>query len=201
MITLYSNPRCANSHKTRLVLAEKELPVTTIELDNEANLPADFLKINPYGKLPTIIDRDDIFFEPTIINEYLDERYPHPPLKPGTPANRAKMRIAVQHIENEIYPLYFNWEKVKKKSEPMKKIRVYLNTLNNHLERATWFVADQYTLADVTLAPALYRLRTTANSLDMKQWKHLSSYMDRLFERPAFDQSLSDYEDMLRQKF
>ncbi|RMH50368.1 MAG: stringent starvation protein A [Zetaproteobacteria bacterium] len=201
MITLYSNPRCADSHKTRLVLAEKELPVTTIELDDPDNLPEEFLKLNPYGKLPTVVDRDDVFFEPTIINEYLDERYPHPPLKPGSPAARAKMRLAVLHIEQEIYPLYFNWERVKKKSEPMKKIRAYLKTLDQHFARATWFVADQYTLADITLAPALYRLRTTAHTLDMSQWPHLCRYMDRLFDRPAFDQSLSDYEEMLRQKF
>ncbi|MDQ6951459.1 MAG: glutathione S-transferase N-terminal domain-containing protein [Mariprofundales bacterium] len=197
MITLYSNPRCADSHKTRIVLAEKELPVTTIDLDDMDKLPKEFLKLNPYGKLPTVIDRDIVFFEPTIVNEYLDERYPHPPLKPGSPAERAKMRLAVKHIEDEIYPLYFNWERVKKKSEPMKKIRVYLDSLNSYLENVTWFVSDQYTLADITLAPALFRLRNMAHSVDMHQWKHLCNYSDRLFDRPAFAHSLSDYEENL----
>ena len=80
MIKLYSDPQCPNSHRTRIVLSEKELPVDTTELEPDA-LTADFLEINPYGKLPTVIDRDIVFFEPSVVNEYLDERYPHPPLK------------------------------------------------------------------------------------------------------------------------
>ncbi|MDQ6955693.1 MAG: glutathione S-transferase N-terminal domain-containing protein [Mariprofundaceae bacterium] len=94
MIKLYSDAHCPNSHRTRIVLAEKELPVETQELEAD-NLPADFMKINPYGKLPTVIDRDIVFFESSVVNEYLDERYPHPPLKPGSPAERAQMRLAV----------------------------------------------------------------------------------------------------------
>jgi len=198
MIKLYSDPQCPNSHRTRIVLAEKELPVDTTELEPES-LPSDFLQINPYGKLPTVIDRDVVFFESSVVNEYLDERYPHPPLKPGSPAERAQMRLAVLRIEEELYPLYFNLVKVKKKTEPMKKIRAYLDTIDSYLARQEFFVGEQYTLADVTLAPILWRL--APNGVDTAKWPNLEAYMDRIFERPAFERSLSEYEQILQERF
>ena len=198
MIKLYSDPQCPNSHRTRIVLSEKELPVDTTELEPDA-LPADFLEINPYGKLPTVIDRDIVFFEPSVVNEYLDERYPHPPLKPGSPAERAQMRLAVLRIEEELYPLYFNLIKVKKKTEPLKKIRAYLDMLDSYLARQEFFVGEQYTLADITLAPILWRL--PANGVDTARWNNLEGYMDRIFERPAFERSLSEHEQILQDRF
>lgn len=198
MITLYSDAQCPNSHRTRIVLAEKELPVDTIELEPD-ELPADFLQINPYGKLPTVIDRDIVFFASSVVNEYLDERYPHPPLKPGSPAERAQMRLAVLRIEEELYPLYFNLIKVKKKTEPMKKMRGYLDTLDSYLARQEYFVSEQYTLADITLGPILWRL--PANGVDTARWSNLEAYMDRIFDRPAFERSLSEYEQILQDRF
>lgn len=198
MIKLYSDPQCPNSHRTRIVLSEKELPVDTAELEPDA-LTADFLEINPYGKLPTVIDRDIVFFEPSVVNEYLDERYPHPPLKPGSPAERAQMRLAVLRIEEELYPLYFNLIKVKKKTEPLKKIRAYLDMLDSYLARQEFFVGEQYTLADITLAPILWRL--PANGVDTARWNNLEGYMDRIFERPAFERSLSEHEQILQDRF
>jgi RNA polymerase-associated protein len=198
MITLYSDAQCPNSHRTRIVLAEKELPVDTIELEPDA-LPADFLQINPYGSLPTVIDRDIVFFASSVVNEYLDERYPHPPLKPGSPAERAQMRLAVLRIEEELYPLYFNLIKVKKKTEPMKKMRGYLDTLDSYLARQEYFVGEQYTLADVTLGPILWRL--PANGVDTARWSNLEVYMDRIYDRPAFERSLSEYEQILQDRF
>ena len=198
MLKLYSDPQSPESHRTRIVLAEKELPVDSVDMDPE-NIPESFLEINPYSKLPTVIDRDIVFFEPSVVNEYLDERYPHPPLKPGSPAERAQMRLAVMRIEQEIYPLYYNLIRVKKKSEPMKKLKAYLDTLNTYLARQEYFVGTQYTLADITLAPLLWRL--APNGVDTKQWIALEAYMDRLFQRPAFQRSLSEYEEMLHAIF
>lgn len=196
MIKLYSDPQCPNSHRTRIVLAEKELPINTVEIDTETEqLPEDFLKLNPYGILPTVIDRDVVFFEASVVNEYLDERYPHPPLKPGSPAERAQMRMAVLNIERELYPLYFNLVKVKKKTEPMKKLRQYLESMNTYFARQEYFVGEQYTLADVTMAPILWRL--SPNGVDTSKWPKLEAYMDRLFERSAFERSLSETEEMM----
>jgi len=198
MIKLYSDPQCPNSHRTRIVLAEKELPVTTVDLEPES-LPASFLDLNPYGKLPTVVDRDIVFFEASVVNEYLDERYPHPPLKPGSPAERAQMRLAVLRLEEELYPLYFNLVKVKKKAEPMKKLRSYLDSLDTYLARQEYFIGEQYSLADITIAPILWRL--SPNGVDTSKWSNLEAYMDRLFERPAFERSLSEYEQILHEDY
>ena len=145
MITLYSDPHCPNSHRTRIVLAEKELPVTTIELDAD-NLPADFLKLNPYGKLPTVIDRDIVFFESSVVNEYLDERYPHPPLKPGSPAERAQMRLAVMQLERELFPIYADTKNPRKKKDAVKKLGIYMvdsYDMCNSNEQAIQFQSDR----------------------------------------------------------
>jgi len=175
MVKLYSDPQCPNSHRTRIVLQEKELPVDCVELEPD-NLPEDFMAINPYGKLPTVIDRDVVFFEAQVVNEYLDERYPHPPLKPGSPAERAQMRLAVLRIEEELYPLYFNLIRVKKKTEPMRKFKTYLESLNGYLERQIYFVGENYSLADITMAPILWRLKS--NGIDTSKWVHLESIKD-----------------------
>ncbi|NWF37174.1 glutathione S-transferase N-terminal domain-containing protein [Mariprofundus sp. KV] len=196
MIKLYSDAHCPNSHRTRIVLAEKELPVDTQELESE-NLPADFLKINPYGKLPTVIDRDIVFFESAVVNEYLDERYPHPPLKPGSPAERAQMRLAVLQLERELYVLYDDCQNGRKKKDAVKKMEAYFDSLNAYLGRTEYFIGEQYTLADVTLAPILWRLPSIG--LDTAKWGNLEGYMDRLFERSAFERSLSEHEQMLRE--
>jgi RNA polymerase-associated protein len=120
-------------------------------------------------------------------------------LKPGSPAERAQMRLAVLRIEEELYPLYFNLIKVKKKTEPMKKMRGYLDTLDSYLARQEYFVSEQYTLADITLGPILWRL--PANGVDTARWSNLEAYMDRIFDRPAFERSLSEYEQILQDRF
>jgi len=198
MVKLYSDPQCPNSHRTRIVLQEKELPVDCVELEPDS-LPEDFMAINPYGKLPTVIDRDVVFFEAQVVNEYLDERYPHPPLKPGSPAERAQMRLAVLRIEEELYPLYFNLIRVKKKTDPMRKFKAYLESLNGYLQHQVYFIGEQYSLADITMAPILWRLKS--NGIDTSKWVHLEAYMTRLFERPAFIRSLSEYEEMMHDAF
>ncbi|MFQ5581841.1 MAG: glutathione S-transferase family protein [Mariprofundaceae bacterium] len=194
MIKLFSSVSCPDSHRTRIVLAEKELPVDMVDLEH-GHLPADFLELNPYGKLPTIVDRDIVFFEPSVVNEYLDERYPHPPLKPGSPAERAQMRLSVMRLEHELYPLFESLKKAKKKTDAMKKLRAYLESLDTYLARQDYFIGEQYTLADVTIAPILWRL--TPAGVDTSKWPHIEAYMDRLFERPAFERSLSEHEQML----
>lgn len=196
MITLFSSGICPNSHRTRLVLAEKELPVEIIEADPE-HPPVKLLELNPYGKVPTIEDRGTVLFEASVVSEYLDERYPHPPLKPGSPAERAQLRLSVMRIEKEIYPLYFELEKASDKSEAMKKIEEYMEAIDIYLARQPYFIGEAYTLADITFAPILWRL--VPMGLNTENMPHLEAYMDRLFERPAFERSLSEYEQMLHQ--
>lgn len=195
MIKLYSSATSADSHRTRIVLAEKELPGEIVDVDPE-HVPEALLERNLSGKLPTIEDRDTVLFEASVVNEYLDERYPHPPLKPGSPAERAQMRLAVLRIEQELYPLYESFEAAAKKDEAKKKLGEYLEAIDTYLSRQEYFVGECYTLADITMAPILWRL---APQMDMANWPHLEAYMDRLFERPAFERSLSEHEQMLHQ--
>ncbi|MDX8407371.1 MAG: glutathione S-transferase N-terminal domain-containing protein [Mariprofundaceae bacterium] len=196
MIKLYSDGHSPDSHRTRIVLAEKELPVTTIEVEPD-NLPADFLELNPYGKLPTVVDRDIVFFESSVVNEYLDERYPHPPLKPGSPAERAQMRMAVLQLERELYTIYAEMQNSRKKKDAAVKLKAYLESLNTYLARQEYFIGEQYTLADVAMAPILWRL--SSMGIDTSKLANLEGYMDRLFERPAFQRSLSEHEQMLQE--
>lgn len=198
MITLYSSATSPDSHRTRIVLAEKELPVEIIEVD-AGHVPAELLERNPYGKLPTIEDRDTVLFEASVINEYLDERYPHPPLKPGSPAERAQMRLSVLRLEQELYPLYAELAAAKDKdvAKSKKKLADYLAALDAYMARQEYFVGATYTLADVTIAPILWRL--SPMGVDTSDWPHLEAYMDRLFERPAFERSLSEHEQMMHQ--
>jgi stringent starvation protein A len=195
MIKLFSSPTSPDSHRTRIVLAEKELPTKIIDVDPE-NPPAELLQLNPYGRLPTVVDRDIVFFEASVVCEYLDDRYPHPPLKPGSPAERAQMRLAVMRIEQELYPLYDSIERVKRKTDQMKKLRSWLETLDSYLARQEYFVGETYSLADVTIAPILWRL--PAQGVDTARMRNLERYMKSLFERPAFERSLSEYEQMMR---
>lgn len=195
MIKLYSDPHSPDSHRTRIVLAEKELPSEIVDVEDEESFKA-LHGINPVGKLPTLEDRSTILFEASVVNEYLDERYPHPPLKPGSPAERAQMRLAVIRIEQELFPLYEELEKARDKTEARKKIGDYFEALDTYLARQDYFVGECYTLADISLAPILWRL--SPMGVDSAKWSHLEAYMDRIFERPAFQRSLSESEQMMR---
>jgi len=194
MIKLYSDSSSPDSHRTRIVLAEKELPSEIVEVEDDESLKA-LHDVNPVGKLPTLEDRNTVLFDASVVNEYLDERYPHPPLKPGSPAERAQMRLAVLRIEQELFPIYDELEKATNKAEARKKISDYLEALDTYLARQDYFVGECYTLADVSLAPILWRL--AAMGIDTAKWSHLEAYMDRLFERPAFERSLSEHEQMM----
>jgi RNA polymerase-associated protein len=194
MIKLYSDPTSPDSHRTRIVLAEKELPGEIIDVEDGV-IPQDLLNLNPSGKLPTLEDRNTILFEASVINEYLDERYPHPPLKPGSPAERAQMRLAVLRIEQELYPLYEEFQSARRKTDVKARLCDYLEALDTYLARQDYFVGECYTLADVSMATVLWRL--SPMGVDTAKWSNLEAYMDRLFERPAFERSLSEHEQML----
>ncbi len=196
MIKLYSDPTSPDSHRARIVLAEKELPGEIIDVEPDSP-PRALLDRNPTGALPTLEDRDTVLFQASVISEYLDERYPHPPLKPGSPAERARMRLAVLRIEQELYPLYEAFADSDGSDEGARgRLVEYLEAMDSYLARQEYFVGECYSLADVAMAPILYRL--SPMGVDTAKWRHLEAYMDRLFERPAFERSLSEHEQMLR---
>ena len=116
-MTLFSNPTCFYSHRARLVMAEKSIHIDLVDVDG-VNLPEDLLDLNPYHSVPTLVDRDLVLYDSRVIIEYLDERFPHPPLMPVDPVSRAQLRLAHHRVLRDWYSLAAELDKsVGKKAE------------------------------------------------------------------------------------
>lgn len=201
-MSLYANTNDPYSHRVRIVLAEKGISAEIIEVSS-TELPEGLLQHNPYGTVPTIIDRDLVLYETNIITEYLDERFPHPPLLPVYPVARAKSRQMIYRIERDWYPLLQQIEstsknpKVSKNSETVhaaqKKLESSLASLAPIFAGKSFFLSDEFTLVDCCMAPLLWRL----HHLDIKlapMPRAIKEYEERLFQRPSFKATLNEIE-------
>lgn len=198
VMTLYSRANCPQSHRVRLVLAEKGITVDLIEVGDDV-LPEDLNELNPYRSVPTLVDRDLVVYNAQIIMEYLDERYPHPPLLPVDPVSRARTKTYMYRMERDWYELFADLtsDDAKRAAEARKSMRDGLTVIAPIFEQKTFFMNDEPTLADCTLAPLLWRLPYFDIELP-PQAKALNKYAERLFSRPAFKSSLSAMERELR---
>ncbi len=197
VMTLFSHPECPESHRTRIVLAEKELTADMVEV-NPANPPEDFIDLSPSGTLPTLVDRDLVLTNARVIMEYLDERFPHPPLMPIDPVSRAKVRTALYTIEREWYPLLPELaEGGKGATKARKTLREGLLSIIPLFAATPFLMSDEFSLADASLAPILWRLPVYGIELPANA-KALNDYMERVFNRETFRQSLSDLELEMR---
>lgn len=193
----YSDPVCHYSHRVRIVLAEKGVSVDIENVDGN-KIPADVAELNPYGSLPTLVDRDLALFETKVMMEYLDERFPHPPLLPVYPVARALSRQYMHRIEKDWsvkVDLIVHKSETKGAENARKELRDSLVTVAPIFSELPYFMNEEFTLVDCCLAPILWRL----SELDIKlpnnrQTKPLLAYMDRLFQRPSFQEGLSDLE-------
>ncbi len=190
-LTLFSRPDCPHSHRIRLVIAEKGVTgydVVEIRDDQESE---DLLQINPYNTVPTLVDRELVLYEPRIIIEYIDERYPHPPLMPVDPVLRAQYRMAIFRMETDLYGLCHDMAGAAATARKARaRMQEMLTTLASDMSpRST--IGEEFSLVDCTLAPVLWRLDFYKVVLPPKQDKKLRSYARRLFERSAFAKSLS----------
>lgn len=195
VMTLYSGAFDPYSHRVRLVLAEKGVNVDVIDV-NPAETPADLLQLNPYGTFPTMVDRDLVLYEPNIIIEYLDERFPHPPLLPVYPVARAKSRQMMFRIERDWYSLLQQIENGGNEREAKvarKQLQDSLVSLAPLFAGKPYFLSDEFTLVDCCIAPLLWRLPKLGIELPAAA-KAITSYADRLFKRPTFKASLSEAE-------
>lgn len=196
---LYSHADDMYSHQTRIVLAEKGVGVD-IHLVDLADLPEDLLELNPYGTVPTLIDRELALYETKIIIEYLDERFPHPPLMPVYPVLRGRSRLMMHRIEQDWYSL----AKIilNGTAEAASKARIELKksllSVAPVLNEAPYFMSEDFSLVDCYLAPLLWRLPTFGIELDGDGSKELKTYMLKLFERESFQASLTESERELR---
>lgn len=199
VMTLFSRPTCIHSHRTRLVLAEKNINIDIANVDGP-DLPEDLMDLNPYHTVPTLVDRDLVLYDSRVIIEYLDERFPHPPLMPVDPVTRAQFRLALFRIETDWYRLAeeFEAEGERKLSAKSKKmLRESILASADLFSAKQFFLSDEFSLVDCTIAPVLWRLPVYGIDLGSRATS-VEDYMKRVFERRSFQQSLTELEQEMR---
>src|SRR5580692_411329 len=198
-MTLYSRPACPHSHRVRLVLAEKGIAMDVVNVEG-SKLPEDLLDLNPYNSVPTLVDRELVLYDPRIIMEYLEERFPHPPLMPVDPVTRARFRLALYRIERDWYSLarQIDQEPDKKQTVKLKKIlRDTILQSTDLFKVKPYFLSDEFSLVDATIAPVLWRLPYYEIDLP-PQAQPIIKYASLIFSRPAFREGLSEKEQEMR---
>ena len=198
VMTLYSGAGDIQSHRVRIVLAEKAVTVDVLNVDLN-NPPEDLVDLNPYNSVPTLVDRDLVLYEPNIIMEYLDERFPHPPLLPVYPVARAKSRLMVYRIEQDWYGLVKKIVSSGKENDieaARQELRDSLTALAPVFADMPFFLSNDFSLVDCCIAPLLWRLPSMAIKLPPKA-KAVLDYGQRIFARDSFQVSLTEYEQEL----
>jgi RNA polymerase-associated protein len=198
IMTLFSDTSDIYSHQVRIVLAEKGVGVeVTFVTPND--LPEDMLELNPYGTVPTLVDRDLVLYKSHIIMEYLDERFPHPPLMPVYPVARGKSRLMMHRIENDWYSLA---DAVRAGGDNVvaarNELREQILSLAPIFAETPYFMSEEFSLVDCYLAPLLWRLPELGIELAGAGSKEVKEYMDLIFERESFTSSLTDQEREIR---
>jgi RNA polymerase-associated protein len=199
VMTLFSRPTCIHSHRTRLVLAEKNINIEISSVDGPV-LPEDLMDLNPYHTMPTLVDRDLVLYDSRVIIEYLDERFPHPPLMPVDPVTRAQFRLALFRIETDWYQLAEQYEgdgDRKLSSKSRKMLRESILASVELFAAKQYFLSDEFSLVDSSIAPILWRLPIYGIDLG-SQAEPIEAYMKRVFERRSFQESLTELEQEMR---
>ena len=199
VMTLFSKPTCIHSHRTRLVLAEKNINIEIVSVEGP-ELPEDLMDLNPYHTVPTLVDRDLVLYDSRVIIEYLDERFPHPPLMPVDPVTRAQFRLALFRIETDWYQLaeQFDMDGDRKLATKSKKmLRESILASVELFAARQYFLSDEFSLVDCSIAPILWRLPVYGIDLG-SQSAPIEAYMKRVFERRSFQASLTELEQEMR---
>ncbi|MDQ3195388.1 MAG: glutathione S-transferase N-terminal domain-containing protein [Burkholderiales bacterium] len=198
MMTLYSGTSCPFSQRTRIVLYEKGMDFQILDVDLY-NKPEDLAIMNPYNRVPVLAERDLILYESNIINEYIDDRFPHPQLMPADPVMRARARLFLFRFEQEMFcyiePLERSNQKLAEKARA--SIRDSLTQIAPVFTRQKFMLGEEFSMLDVAIAPLLWRLDHYNIQLP-KQAAPLMKYAERLFSRPAFIDALTASEKIMR---
>ncbi|GDY26522.1 MULTISPECIES: stringent starvation protein SspA [unclassified Agarivorans] len=200
VMTLYSGANDLYSHQVRIVLAEKGVSVEINQVDPD-NLPEDLIDLNPYSSVPTLVDRELVLYQSQIIMEYLDERFPHPPLMPVYPVSRGSSRLMMHRIKNDWYTLVEQIEKGDNADAARKQLTESLIGIAPVFAEMPYFMSEEFSLVDCYLAPLLWRLPTLGIELVGNGSKEIKSYMIRVFDRESFQASLTDSEREIRDGF
>ncbi|MCH8263221.1 MAG: glutathione S-transferase N-terminal domain-containing protein [Proteobacteria bacterium] len=198
VMMLYSDSISPSGHCVRLVLGEKDINVE-INYVEDGERPESIIEINPYNSVLTLIDRDLVLYNEQIIMEYLDERFPHPPLLPVDPVIRAGNRQLRFRVLKDLYSLIEDIESSDsvKVGNAQKTMKDNLTAIAPAFMQKPYFMSDDYTLVDCCMAPLLWRLPEYGVKLPAAA-RPLTEYADRLFERDAFQASLSEAEKKMR---
>ena len=198
VMTLFSGASDLYSHQTRIVLAEKGVNVEITFVDDETP-SAELADLTPNSELPTLVDRELVLYNSRIIMEYLDERFPHPPLMPVYPVERAKSRLLMQRIEREWYPLVAIIMSADTEKSALARV-----TLRNKIievapifDHFSYFMSEEFTLVDCYMAPLLWRLPELKIDLGT-EFLGIKSYMVKVFERESFQASMTETEREIR---
>ena len=198
MMTLYSATTCPFSHRCRIVLYEKGMDFQIIDVDLH-NKPEDLAIMTPYSRVPVLVERDLILYESNIINEYIDDRFPHPQLMPADPVMRARARLFLYRFEQELFCHIDAVEHGNPKTADKARaaIRDNLTVISPVFAKQKHMLGDEFSMLDVAIAPLLWRLDHYGIQLP-KQAAPLLKYAERLFSRPAFIDALTASEKAMR---
>lgn len=198
VMTLFTGSNDIDGHRVRIVLAEKGIAADMLEVGT-GNLPDDLKELNPYQSIPTLVDRELALFDAQIIMEYLDERFPHPPLMPVDPVSRARCRMMLYRIERDWFPLVITIETGKESAaeNARKQLREQLISIAPLFSQKPYFLSDEFSLVDCALAPILWRLEKFRIELP-PSCKTVNEYAKRVFRREAFRASLLEAEKEMR---
>ncbi|OOF88402.1 stringent starvation protein A [Rodentibacter ratti] len=193
VMTLFSNRGDIYCHQVKIVLAEKGVAYENEEVNPQA-LSEDLMELNPYGTLPTLVDRDLVLFNSRIIMEYLDERFPHPPLMPVYPISRGKTRLLMLRIEQDWYPTLMKAEKgsESERAEALRQLKEELLAISPIFQQMPYFMSEEFSLVDCYIAPLLWKLKQFGVEFSGAGSKALKGYMDRVFSRDSFLQSVGE---------
>lgn len=200
-MTLYASPTAILSHRTRIVLAEKGISIDIVNVDGP-DLPEDLLDINPYHSVPTLVDRGLVLYDSRVIMEYLDERFPHPPLMPVDPVSRAHVRLALYRVERDWYSVVEQIERASDRKQAAQARKILQESLLSSAEifaAKKYFLNDEFTLVDASISPVLWRLPVLGIEINGSAAQPIRKYMDRIFATRSFRESLTEAEREMRQ--
>lgn len=201
IMTLYSSSNDPYSHRVRIVLAEKGVTFDLVDVHASAKAMEELMEINPYGTVPTLVDRDLVLYQSEIIMEYLDERFPHPPLLPVYPVAKGRSRLMIHRVNHDWYAIL---DKLLEPNNYLGEIDLLKKKLVDSITSVTpvfaelpYFLSEEFSLVDCCIAPLLWRLPKLAIELPA-QATPILRYADRVFNRESFQASLSDVEKAVK---
>ena len=198
MMKLYSNSIDPFSHRCRIVLFEKGMDFEIIDVDL-SNKPEDLSILSPYSDSPVLVERDLVLTDANIINEYIDERFPHPQLMPPDPVMRARARLFLKDFENQlfIHMKALQSNEKSKKDAARKIVTETLIQLTPIISKQEYLLHDEYSMLDVAMAPLLWRIEHYQIKLP-NSCLPLLKYADKVFKRPLFEEAMSPAEKAMR---